>query len=240
MKNTGMLLPTRSQLPFVGVELHREAADVPGRVGRAALAEHGREADEDRCLLADLAKERRARELGDGLGALEEAVRRRAARVDDPLGDALVVEVGDLLAKDEVLEERRATQAGLQRVLIVRDGDALIGRERAVGRIDAHAIERTDRGILADVRTTAADLVGPVHFGDRAGPDDDPRADPPPQGRSAPGFPLFGLKGNADARSCVPAAFSATMSPAPEASGSAGPLTVVRLLRTVLLFLATR
>jgi hypothetical protein len=49
---------------------------------------------------------------------------------------------------------------------------------------------------------------------------------------------LFGLKGNADATSCVPAAFSATMSPAPEASGSAGPLTVVRLLRTVLLSLA--
>ena len=49
---------------------------------------------------------------------------------------------------------------------------------------------------------------------------------------------LFGLKGNADATSCVPAAFSATMSPAPDASGSAGPLTVVRLLRTVLWFFA--
>ena len=49
---------------------------------------------------------------------------------------------------------------------------------------------------------------------------------------------LFGLKGNADATSCVPAAFSATMSPAPDASGSAGPLTVVRLFRTVLLSLA--
>src|SRR6187402_1766818 len=48
---------------------------------------------------------------------------------------------------------------------------------------------------------------------------------------------LFGLKGKADATSCVPAAFSATVSPMPEASGSAGPLTVVRLLRTVLLFL---
>ena len=47
---------------------------------------------------------------------------------------------------------------------------------------------------------------------------------------------LIGLNGNADATSCAPAAFSATMSPAPEASGSAGPLTVVRLFRTVLLF----
>src|SRR6188508_801 len=49
---------------------------------------------------------------------------------------------------------------------------------------------------------------------------------------------LFGLKANAEATSCVPAAFSARMSPAPEASGLAGPLTVVRLLRAVLLFLA--
>jgi hypothetical protein len=53
--------------------------------------------------------------------------------MDNPLGDALVVEVSDLLAKDEVLEEGRATQARLQRVLIVPDGDALVGCERAVG-----------------------------------------------------------------------------------------------------------
>jgi hypothetical protein len=46
---------------------------------------------------------------------------------------------------------------------------------------------------------------------------------------------LFRLKGNADATSCVPAAFSAAMSPTPDVSGWAGPLTVVRLLRTVLL-----
>src|SRR5688572_17343365 len=49
---------------------------------------------------------------------------------------------------------------------------------------------------------------------------------------------LFGLNGNADATSCVPAAFSAMRSPAPDASGSAGPLTVVRLFRTALLLLA--
>ena len=52
--------------------------------------------------------------------------------MDNPLGDALVVEVGDFLAKDEVLEERRAAEARLQRVLIVRDRNALVGRQRAV------------------------------------------------------------------------------------------------------------
>ena len=50
---------------FVRVELHREAAHVPRGVGRAALAEDGREADEHRRLLAGLAEERRARELGN-------------------------------------------------------------------------------------------------------------------------------------------------------------------------------
>src|SRR6188768_4580645 len=48
---------------------------------------------------------------------------------------------------------------------------------------------------------------------------------------------LFGLKANADATSWVPAAFSAAISPDPDVSGSAGPLTVARLLRTVLLLL---
>ena len=118
---------------FVRVELHREATHVSRGIGRAALAEDGREAHEDRCLFSDFAEERGARELGDRLRAFEEAVRRRAARMHNPLGDALVVEVGDLLAKDEVLEQRRAAEARLQRVLIVRDGDALVGREHAVG-----------------------------------------------------------------------------------------------------------
>ena len=46
------------QIPvaFVRVELHREAADVARGVGRAALAEHGREAHEHRRLLADFAR----------------------------------------------------------------------------------------------------------------------------------------------------------------------------------------
>ena len=41
--------------------------------------------------------------------------------MDDALGDALVVEVGDLLAQDEVFEQRRAARAGLELVLVVGD-----------------------------------------------------------------------------------------------------------------------
>jgi len=51
--------------------------------------------------------------------------------MDNPLGDALVIELGDLFAKDEVFEERRASEARLERALVVRDRNALVGRERA-------------------------------------------------------------------------------------------------------------
>ena len=172
------------------------------------------------------------------------AVRRRAARVHDALGNALVVEVRDLLAKDEVLEQRRPAQASLERVLVVGDRHALIGRQRAVGRIDAHAIERADRRVLADVRPAAADfrpirstsltVLAPT-IGSRG------LTDAPSGGASAASgsysAALVGLKGNAEATSCAATAFSAAISPFAEASGSAGPLTVVRLLRVMLLCL---
>ena len=50
MKNTGMLLPTRSKVPSLGVELRGEAAGVPHGVGGAARTENGREAHEHRGL----------------------------------------------------------------------------------------------------------------------------------------------------------------------------------------------
>ena len=49
--------------------------------------------------------------------------------MDDALGDALMVEVLDLLAQHEILKQRRATSAGLQRILVVADGHAMIGRD---------------------------------------------------------------------------------------------------------------
>jgi hypothetical protein len=49
--------------------------------------------------------------------------------------------------------------------------------------------------------------------------------------------PLFALNAKAEATSCVAVALSAAASPIPEVFGSAGPLTVVRLFRIVLLLL---
>ena len=55
-----------------------------------------------------------------------------AAGVHDALGDALVIEMGDLLAEDEILEQGRPALSALQRILVVGDRRALIGRKHAV------------------------------------------------------------------------------------------------------------
>ena len=60
---------------------------------------------------------------------LEGAVGPGAPGVDDALGDALVVEVHDLLAEVEVLQQGRAAGAGRQRVVGVVDRDAALGGE---------------------------------------------------------------------------------------------------------------
>ena len=75
-----------------------------------------------------------------GAVGLEHAVRRRAAGVHDALGDALMVEVGDLLAEVEVLQQRRAADAGLERVVGVGQPQTLRGGQKltrtAPGRRD--------------------------------------------------------------------------------------------------------
>jgi hypothetical protein len=50
--------------------------------------------------------------------------------VHDPFGNALVVEMRDFLAHDEIFEKRGTTGTGAQGVLVVGDLDALIGAQR--------------------------------------------------------------------------------------------------------------
>ena len=116
---------------LLGVELDREAAHVAGQVERALAAGDGREADERRGPLAGPLEEVGPGEVGQRLVGLEVAVGAVAAGVHDALGDALVVEVEDLLAEVEVLEQRRAALADPQRVLVVGDRNALLGGQPA-------------------------------------------------------------------------------------------------------------
>ena len=117
MKNTGMLLPTRSKVPSVGVELRGEAAGVADGVGRAAGA-RARWRTGRRPASPRPSPRKPARQIPVGVAvADEDAVRPGAARVHHPLGDALVVEVRDLLAQVVVLEQGRPALARLQRVV---------------------------------------------------------------------------------------------------------------------------
>jgi hypothetical protein len=122
------------EVAVVGVELDGEAADVAGGVGRAAEAGDRREAGEDRGPLRRVAEELGAGQRRHRRVDLEVAVGRRAPGVDHPLGDPLVIEVGDLLAEDEVLEERRPPRALGQGVVVVADRRPLVGGQATLGR----------------------------------------------------------------------------------------------------------
>src|SRR6185312_9244396 len=82
---------------------------------------------------------------------LEIAVRRRAARMYHALGNALMIEVGDLLAEDEILQQARAAHAALQRVLVVRDRDALVGGQ---------GVRRRTRRLMEFAAGTGGRLAG--------------------------------------------------------------------------------
>jgi hypothetical protein len=110
-----------------GIELRREAAHVADSVGGAARAGDCGEAHEDGRPDRGVLQELGHRVGRHGLVDLEVAVGAGAAGVDDALGDTLVVEVGDLLAQDEVFEEGGAAVADLQRLLVVADAAALVG-----------------------------------------------------------------------------------------------------------------
>ena len=70
-----------------------------------------------------------------------------ATGMDDALGDPLMVEVSDLLAHDEVFEQRRPTHAGLEGVLVVGNLHTLIGAQGLAGGIAAHAFQALHLGV---------------------------------------------------------------------------------------------
>ncbi len=113
-----------------GVELQREAAGVAHRVGGAEVAGHGREAQEGLGLLAHLGEEVRLGVLRDVGGHGEGAVGAGAAGVDHALGDALAVEVRELLEQHLVLDEQGPADAGGLALVVVGDRRAGLGGQR--------------------------------------------------------------------------------------------------------------
>ena len=73
---------------------------------------------------------------------------RRAARVYNSFGNAFVIEVGNLLAKDEVFEQGRATLAGFERVLVVVYSNALIGGKKFAAAVLGVLLQVVDLGVV--------------------------------------------------------------------------------------------
>ncbi|MNQ90660.1 hypothetical protein D3C85_1060120 [compost metagenome] len=80
-----------------------------------------------------------------------------SAGVNDALGNALMVKMRDLFTHDEVFEQRRPASPGLQRVLVVRHLDALIGAQGLAGGVGAEFFQAIEFG----VGVVAVQGVGP-------------------------------------------------------------------------------
>ena len=117
---------------LVGVELHREAACVTDRVGRTARAQHRREPHEDGRVDA-VGQESGHRDRRCRAVTAEDAVRPPPACVDDAFGDALVVEVRDLLAQVMVLQQGGPAFTRLERVVRVAKPRPQAGRQKGPG-----------------------------------------------------------------------------------------------------------
>ncbi len=154
---------------FVGIELGGEAAHVAHSVAGSARTGHGGEAHEHGRFLAGLGEGRGAGDLREVVVALEEAVGARTARMHHALGNAFVVEMGHLLAEDEVFHRGRPAQPDLQRVLVVAHLHALVGGQRAAAVVDPHPVQRAVQRVLADLGRAVADLARGDVFGRGAG-----------------------------------------------------------------------
>ena len=101
-------------IAFIGIELDGKAAHIARRVFGAPLTRHGGKAHKYGRYFSFFGEGRSAGVLGQRVVTLKVAMRCRAPRVHDALGNALVVEVGDLFAQHKVFQQRRSAQPRLQ------------------------------------------------------------------------------------------------------------------------------
>ena len=130
----GQVVADEVPVAVLGVELEREASGVAHQLGGVPAAGDGREAQGCLGALALGLEQLCAGEVGDRQVAapavgLEVAERGGATGVNDPLRDALAIEVADLLEELIVLERRRPARADAALVLVVVDGVALAVRQ---------------------------------------------------------------------------------------------------------------
>src|SRR5665811_2357996 len=117
---------------FLGVKLDGKSAYVTRGIYRTRAACDGRYTSKHGCLLTYLGEYPGGGVLFQRGGQLEKSMHARRSRVNDTLGNTLVIEMGDFFAEDEILQQRRAARIGPERVLIIGKRDALVRGERGV------------------------------------------------------------------------------------------------------------
>ena len=110
-KKNGRIVADHVPHAVLRVVLDRKAARVARRVCRALLAADRREARKDRRALANLGQKLGLAERRHVVRDLKVAVRARALGVHDALGDALAVEMSELVDQVKVLQQQRAVLA---------------------------------------------------------------------------------------------------------------------------------
>ena len=114
------------QVPIAAlcVQLDGKPAYVARRVDRTCPTSHGGEAHEYRTGCASLLENRGFRQFRDCSGAFKNTVSARTARMNNALGDALMIKVKNLFAKDKILEQGGTSLSRSKAVLVVRNAMA--------------------------------------------------------------------------------------------------------------------
>src|SRR5262249_54604319 len=110
-KEHGDVVADEVPVALARVELYGEASYVACKIGGPLAPRHGGEPHERRCAFARPLEQVGSRYFGQRLVVLEEPVSPIATRVDDSLGDPLVVEVEELFPEVEILEGGRSAVA---------------------------------------------------------------------------------------------------------------------------------
>ena len=124
------------EVPLPGMEFGRETTHIARQIARTGTTGNSRKTHKDRCFVTDTLQKIGPGVLAQRLRDFEEPVGAGTTRVDDPLGNTLVVKVRDLFPENKVFLQSRPTRGRLQRILIIGNDHTLVCRQQgASGRL---------------------------------------------------------------------------------------------------------